>query len=114
MGNPYNEYINPYDKVDNHPYHRKTMGVELIDPRCWARNSSKSQVRLTSSLVTFVIATLCAVRLVAVVAVMAAGKAPTNLNLARQYTKVSQEQTKKRTMQRQVVLKLDLKNPRNE
>ena len=25
--NPYNGYINPYYKVDDHPYHRKTMGV---------------------------------------------------------------------------------------
>ena len=26
IGNPYNGYIKPY-KVDDHPYHRKTMGV---------------------------------------------------------------------------------------
>ena len=26
-GNPYNKYINPYYMVDDHPYHRKTMGV---------------------------------------------------------------------------------------
>ena len=25
--NPYNGYINPYYWVDDHPYHRKTMGV---------------------------------------------------------------------------------------
>ena len=25
--NPYNGYINPYYKVDDHPYHRKTMRV---------------------------------------------------------------------------------------
>ena len=27
IGNPYNGYINPYYWVDDHPYHRKTMGV---------------------------------------------------------------------------------------
>ena len=27
IGSPYNGYINPYYKVDDHPYHRKTMGV---------------------------------------------------------------------------------------
>ena len=29
IGNPYNGYINPYYKVDDHPYHRKTMGVSI-------------------------------------------------------------------------------------
>ena len=28
MGNPYNRYVNPYYKVDDHPYHRKTMRIE--------------------------------------------------------------------------------------
>ena len=27
VGNPYNGYIKHYYKVDDHPYHRKTMGV---------------------------------------------------------------------------------------
>ena len=27
IGNPYNWYIKPYYKVDDHPYHRKAMGV---------------------------------------------------------------------------------------
>ena len=27
IGNPFNGYINPYYKVDDHAYHRKTMGV---------------------------------------------------------------------------------------
>ena len=27
IGNPYNGYINPFYKDDDHPYHRKTMGV---------------------------------------------------------------------------------------
>ena len=27
VGNPYNGYINPYYKVDDHCYHWKTMGV---------------------------------------------------------------------------------------
>ena len=27
IGSPYNGYINPYYKVDDYPYHRKTMGV---------------------------------------------------------------------------------------
>ena len=27
MGNPYNRYINPYYKVNDHPYYRKTMEV---------------------------------------------------------------------------------------
>ena len=27
IGNPHNGYIKHYYKVDDHPYHRKTMGV---------------------------------------------------------------------------------------
>ena len=27
IGNPYNGYVNPYYELDDHPYHRKTMGV---------------------------------------------------------------------------------------
>ena len=38
IGNPYNGYINPYYKVDDHPYHRKAhMGVDRPQHSWWTR-----------------------------------------------------------------------------